>query len=268
MIYTEYRPPRDLIPWVACLWRISGCASEATPVQHRVLPDGCTDLLFNLSAGVAIKLVGPMSTAQVVELSGSVDVLGVRLRPGAVTTFCNVHAGELLDAVVPFSLSVSAERVAGAGLASKGRRKEDRFHVQLRLVIDALRAHVGTLDEPDPVIRHALGRWVRAESPDFPSVSILTRDVGLSERAFERRFIANVGLRPVSYRRLARLRTVFRLHAAGARGWAAMAASTGFSDQAHLVRDCRAFTGLTPTEWAATQAAGAGFLQDGAVTTV
>jgi AraC-like DNA-binding protein len=267
MIYAEYRPPRDLAPWVACFWRITGCATEAIPFQHRVLPDGCADLLFDLSAGGAIELVGPMSTAQVVDLSGSVDMLGVRLRPGAVTTFGGVHAGELLDVVVPFSLHVSAAQVMEAGLPSGGRCSEDPFQAQLRLVVDALRAHVGALDEPDRVIRHALGRWIRAEAPDFPSVSILTRDVGLSERAFERRFIANVGLTPVSYRRLARLRTVFRLHAAGARGWAAISATTGFSDQAHLVRDCRAFTGLTPTEWAATQAARAGFLQDGAVTT-
>jgi len=56
-------------------------------------------------------------------------------------------------------------------------------------------------------------------------VSVLTRDVGLSERAFERRFVANVGLTPVSYRRLARLRTVLRLHSQGARGWAAIAAT-------------------------------------------
>jgi len=233
-----------------------------------VLPDGCADLLFNLSAGGAIELVGPMSTAQVFALSRSVDMLGVRLRPGAVTAFSGVRADELLDVVVPFSLSVSAEHVAEAGLPSERRRDAGCFQVQLRLVFDALRAHVAALDEPDPVISHALRRWVRAESHDFPSVSILTRDVGSSERAFERRFLANVGLRPVSYRRLARLRTVFRLHAAGARGWAPIAATAGFSDQAHLVRDCRAFTGLTPTEWAATQAARAGFVQDGAVTTV
>jgi AraC-like DNA-binding protein len=138
-------------------------------------------------------------------------VLGVRLRPGAVTAFGGVQAGELLDAVLPFSLGMSAEQLVAARLASGSRCEQDSFQVQLRLVLEALRAHVDALDEPDPVVRHALGRWVRAELPDFPSVSILTRDVGLSERAFERRFIANVGLTPVSYRRLARLRTVFRL---------------------------------------------------------
>ena len=50
------------------------------------------------------------------------------------------------------------------------------------------------------------------------------------------------------------------------RDWSELAATAGFSDQAHLVRDCRAFAGLTPTAWAAAQAARAGFLQDGTIT--
>jgi len=258
MVYVEYRAPEDLSPWVACFWRIRGSATQGAPFQHRVLPDGCADLIFDLASGTSIELVGPMSTARVVELSGVVDVLGVRLKPGAIAAFAKVRADELLDVAVPISLGVSPEQLLETA----------DFSAQLRQVIDGLRARIATLKEPDPLVRQALARWVRAESPDFPSVCILSRDLGLSERAFERRFVANVGPTPVSYRRLARLRTVLRLHAQGARGWASIAADTGFSDQAHLVRECRAFTGLTPTDWAATQVARAGFLQDGAVTTV
>jgi len=197
-----------------------------------------------------------MSTAHVVELSGAVDLLGVRLRPGAIAAFGGVRADELLDAVVPASLSISAAQLADSGDRSPG------------LLINALRRKAALLNPPDRLVGHALARWVRAEMQDFPSISMLTRDLGLSERAFERRFVAKVGLTPVAYRRLARLRSVLRLYAQGSRGWASIAATTGFSDQAHLVRDCRAFTGLTPAEWATSQMPGAGFLQDGAVTTV
>ena len=91
------------------------------------------------------------------------------------------------------------------------------------------------------------------------------RDLGLSERAFERRFLANVGLTPVCFRRLARLRSVLRLFSEGGRDWAAMAAAT-VSDQSHLVRDFQSFIGLSPTRWAATQTANAGFVQDGRIT--
>lgn len=258
LTYVEHLPPRDLAPWVACFWRIAG---RAVDVPHRVLPDGCTDFLFDLEGargrgGASTDLIGPMSTAQVVELRGAVDLLGVRLRPGAIVAFGGIRADELLDAVVPVSLGVTAAQLAESGDGAHG------------LLIDALRRKADSREQPDSLVRHALSRWARAEAPGFPSISILTRDLGLSERAFERRFVANVGLTPVGYRRLARLRTVLRLYEQGSRGWASIAATTGFSDQAHLVRDCRAFTGLTPTEWAATQRPGAGFLQDGTLTTL
>lgn len=283
MIYTEYPPPADLAPWVACFWRIAGRASDDAPVRHRVLPDGCADVLFDLSGGGSPELIGPMTAAHVVELCGSVDVLGVRLRPGAMAAFAGARADELLDAAVPMSVGVSVEQLAEVAAVSTlpavsasprvyavapSRVSARDVAAQLSLLVGTLRAHVADLERPDAVVGHALKRWVRAELPDFPSVSVLTRDLGLSERAFERRFVANVGLTPVGYRRLARLRTVLRLHAQGARGWASIAAATGFSDQAHLVRDCRAFTGLTPTEWAASQVASVGFFQDGAVTTI
>jgi AraC-like DNA-binding protein len=233
-----------------------------------VLPDGCADLLFDLEAargsgGGPADLVGPMSVAQVFELRGSIDLLGVRLRPGAIAAFGGIPADQLLDTAVPLSdLPVSL----GINIAQLAHIADSS--AQVRLVINACRKRIAALNEPDSAIGHALARWAGAERPDFPVISVLTRDLGLSERAFERRFLTSVGLTPIRYRRLARLRTVLRLHADGVRGWAAIAATTGFSDQAHLVRDCRAFTGLTPTEWAASQVDRAGFLQDGHVTTL
>jgi AraC-like DNA-binding protein len=41
---------------------------------------------------------------------------------------------------------------------------------------------------------------------------------------------------------------------------AGLAASTGFADQAHLTREWRALSGLSPTRWLAAEV---GFVQDG-----
>jgi len=138
---------------------------------------------------------------------------------------------------------------------------------RFELLSDTCRKRLASLNNPDPIILYALSKWSRAEPSSFPTVSVLTRDIGLSERAFERRFVAHVGLTPVHYRRLSRFRGVLRLHSEGVRNWAALAAATGFSDQSHLVREFGTFAGLTPTAWAATQVGPAGFLQDGEITT-
>jgi AraC-like DNA-binding protein len=260
--YSEHRPPPDLAPWVACFWQIRGAHADRAPHFHRVLPDGCADLLFDLerarrSGGSPAELVGPMSEASLFEMRGDVDLLGVRLRPGVVNVFTGIPADRVLNGGAPLTELPVALRPSVAALSEA---KSAVTHL-----IGVCRKRAADLHSPDRVIRHAVGQWSRAEQ-GMPAVSVLARDIGLSERGFERRFLAQVGLTPVRFRRLARLRAVLRLHAGGLRDWAELAAATGYSDQSHLVRDCRAFTGLTPTEWAATQDGPVGFFQDGHLT--
>jgi AraC-like DNA-binding protein len=264
--YTELRPSSDLAPWIACFWQITG-AGTGESVVHRVLPDGCTDLLLDLegcrAGGASTEVVGPMSTAQLFRLQAPIDIIGVRLRPGAIGTFGGISAKGLLDTIVPASELPMAPQINIAQIAELGS-----LPARARLLAEACRARLAGLTGPDPFVCHALAAWVTPERTPFPRVSVLMRDLGLSERAFERRFLAQVGMTPVGYRRLARFRAALRLHAAGMRDWALLAASTGFSDQPHLVRDFRELAGLSPTEWAASQAGPAGFLQDGQVTTL
>jgi AraC-like DNA-binding protein len=263
LAYSEHRPPPDLTSWIACFWRIRGTVREGTAHPHRVLPDGCADLLFDLESarhagGSPAELVGPMSQASVYDMRGAIDLLGVRLRPGVVNAFMGIPADRLLDSTAPLAEVPASLRLSVPALSEVPEAAIARL-------ITACRKRVADLRSPDLLIKHALAQWSRAEH-GMPAVSVLARDIGLSERAFERRFAVHVGLTPVRYRRLARLRAVLRLHANGMHDWAALAAATGFSDQPHLVRDCRAFTGLTPSEWATSQEAGAGFLQDGTLT--
>jgi AraC-like DNA-binding protein len=267
MVYKEHRVPPDLAPWVACFWQITGAGTDHS-VSHRVLPDGCADLLFDISSirrlgGTTADLIGPMSSAQVVTLQGAVDLLGIRFRPGVVGAFTGIPADRLRDTTAAMSELPPPLRINAAELAD-----QEKFSDQIKLLIDACRARLAGLTRPDPVVWRAVTRWANAEVTKLPTITVLTRDFGISERAFERRFLAQVGLTPVHYRRLARFRSVLRLYAKGVRDWSVLAATTGFSDQSHLVRDCRAFSGLTPTEWADTQGASAGFLQDGEVTTL
>jgi methylphosphotriester-DNA--protein-cysteine methyltransferase len=66
--------------------------------------------------------------------------------------------------------------------------------------------------------------------------------------ALERQFRAVVGASPKSLARLARLQHVCRLWDAG-RSLTEIAFEAGFSDQPHLVRDFRLFTGTAPEQF-------------------
>lgn len=60
-----------------------------------------------------------------------------------------------------------------------------------------------------------------------------------------RRFVQAIGYGPTTYLRVSRFQRAVSL-AMRAPGLAALAAAAGYADQAHLSRDVRALTGLTP----------------------
>jgi AraC-like DNA-binding protein len=72
--------------------------------------------------------------------------------------------------------------------------------------------------------------------------------VYLSERQLQRRFVERVGYGPKVFQRVARFqRAARRLRSDGA-GLAGAAAWAGYADQAHLTRESRRLSGLTPRE--------------------
>ncbi|HET6710106.1 helix-turn-helix domain-containing protein [Amycolatopsis sp.] len=77
----------------------------------------------------------------------------------------------------------------------------------------------------------------RVEDPALPAA--------VSERRLRRRFVQAVGYGPATYLRVSRFQRAVAL-APRAPNLAALAAAAGYADQAHLSRDCRALTGLTP----------------------
>ena len=80
------------------------------------------------------------------------------------------------------------------------------------------------------------------------SIRALARHAAMSLSALERQFRAAVGATPKKLSRLARLQHVCRLWDAG-KSLTEIAFAAGYSDQPHMVRDFRLFTGASPEEF-------------------
>jgi AraC-like DNA-binding protein len=80
-------------------------------------------------------------------------------------------------------------------------------------------------------------------------VSHLAEMTGLSLRQFERRFVAEVGMSPKLYARVARFEAALELktRTPGLR-WTHIAHDLGYHDQMHMVRDFRQLSGSTPSD--------------------
>jgi AraC-like DNA-binding protein len=236
--YRERLPPAALAGHVLCVWsQLIGVGQQVH--RHRVLPDGCADLVW---IGAAPPVVaGPARGPVVVRLAPRTIVVGVRLRPGAVPGVLGVPASELLDRDTPLT------EVWDRGAAELAARVGEQASVaeRQRAAEATLIGRLRTAGSPDRMILAAT-HWL-ARHP-AGRVATLATVLEVGERRLHRRFTAAVGYGPKTFQRVLRLQRVLALARrqprSGASG-AMLAAAAGYADQAHLARELRALTGQT-----------------------
>ena len=258
--YAELAPGPELAPWVACYWSIR--ADSADAVAHRVLPDGCADLIVGVPDHPQPVVVGTMLRALLVPLRGRIDMFGVRFRPGAALRFVGTRLDELTDR------RVALDDVWGAGADAAGECMEPatleaRAAKAERLLSERL--HSGSRTHADEAIAaRAVALFRRARGG--VGVREVSRALGVGERRLERLFDRHVGVGPKALGRVMRFRRAVR-EVERARGnptrlsWPAIAFAAGYADQPHLIREFKALAGVSPARYAAEQGV-VGFVQD------
>jgi AraC-like DNA-binding protein len=109
--------------------------------------------------------------------------------------------------------------------------------------------------EPDPIVRAAA---LGAARPGA-RVERLAAALGIGDRHLRRRFAAAVGYGPKTLHRILRFQRFLQLMGRGpATDLAWLALEAGYADQAHLTRECRRLSGLTPAQLLASGAGPAG----------
>lgn len=227
--YREFAPDVAFRAEIHCLWVSVAAPGETEPVP--VLPDGCTDLIWQ--SGIGAFVAGPdTGPAPAARPPGTVFV-GARFRPGAGGAALGVPLSELLDQRVDAAdlPAVPAGRLPGSLAPAEALRRVAGIASQLvaerppdRLVLEAARL---------------LGRpGAQAE--------LVAAQLGISERQLRRRCQAAVGYGPLMLARILRFRRFLSRIDAGAADLARLAAEAGYADQAHLTRESARLAGLTP----------------------
>jgi AraC-like DNA-binding protein len=143
-------------------------------------------------------------------------------------------------------------RRAGLGRLHEQLAEAVSHAERIRLVEDLLLAQAGGA-RPDPLVDAAIAMIERTQA--MMRIEELTRRIGLSQSALERRFRRIVGASPRRFSSLVRLQNVVRLREAGA-DLTTIAHAAGYSDQPHFIKDFKRFTGLAPGSFFARAAGG------------
>ena len=237
LTYRECRPPVALGGVVECFWRRERWRAPDNDLG--VLPDGRVDVIWAADGEVVV--AGPQTRPLGRPLPPELIVVGVRFPLGIGPPLLGVPAHELAD------MHVSLEAIDARPAALLLRdlvRIEDPAEAPARIA-RAVARRVDSFRFSDPVVRRAAALL---EDPRA-RVERVADELALSERQLQRRFREFVGYGPKTLQRVLRLQRLLgalELARDQAGGLARIAATIGYSDQAHLTRETRELSGHTP----------------------
>ncbi|MCY1744229.1 helix-turn-helix domain-containing protein [Ensifer sp. SL37] len=240
-IYREYAAPGALVGHVECLWRHQLPEGTAAPIA--VVPDGCVDILWSRH-GLAV--AGPDRVAAFPVFAPGTDIIGLRFRPGIAASFLHTSLSQIIGEVVPL------DAFWGPAARKLETRIEDAPDSVRRaeMLTEAVLERLPAVSPPSGDIAATLAHLRQSHgSSDNNPIRALAAVTGTSERTLRRRCHEHFGYGAKTLDRILRLQ---RFLGACQRDPSAtlglLALDAGYADQAHLSREARQLTSLSPAE--------------------
>jgi AraC-like DNA-binding protein len=242
-MYTEQAPPSALSRWVECSWSIE----STRPLRgYAVMPDGCLDLIYSPESG--LRAIGAMTVTRHHNLCAGVPSAGVRFQPGMARRFFRIAPSELTD-----------QAIALDDLPGRSARELERRLGEAKSSSEIVKLLVGQVFGVDAAV-DPVQKAIEAITAAHGDIDLnyVSSKANLSPRQFRRRCLEESGLSPRRLCRILRFRYASQLASRAPRDWAGIAQAAGYYDQAHLIRDFREFSGVTPmsvfsnTAWSLT----------------
>jgi AraC-like DNA-binding protein len=228
--------------------------AAAATRKLRLFSDGSTGIVLNTQGNLfwdSLPLPAAFFYGQITEYKelfcqGPAQLIIIVFHPHGFNRMLNVPASELNDKVIPL-----ADVFGGAALALLNAvAAAGTLPVKLAHIEEFFREGANSRRSTgDPLVMAAL-ELIRLHKGGI-SIQQLTGLIGCQSRQLERKFNAVVGLSPKHFCTVVRTvhfikslqSTTSRPHLTGS------AYESGYYDQAHLIREFRKMTGLTPTQY-------------------
>jgi len=244
-----FAPSKLLAPYVTAIWDYEDLTGSDN-LMLSILPDTATYLCFLYAdllqtthkGGVYTTrsgLAGFQSFRSDLGGLGKVSGVSARLTPWGLNVFrsgivkdCAEKRVDCRDIFPRYSIEKIEDKLSNMRTAKE----------RVQCVEDFLLAILNR-DNEDLLIQKAC-RDLSASNGNYP-IRMLARNLGLTERTFERRFLNHVGATPKKYARVVRLRhAIFQRKTLST--WADVACAVGYYDQSHMIHDFQELYGISP----------------------
>lgn len=262
MLYQEIPPPPPLACFVRHFWYIEyqPGSCHITNIPFRLMADGFPSLIFQYknrfkaSGGLeaafpASLLFGHTSSFRDLVIDGEFGVFGVALFPTVPSLLFQIPGREYANRIIDGDDLWQAQDDFLAEKINLAATHQERIDYLTAWLVARLHGHATS----DTQVENALQLMVRTggSGPIGPMAYAL----GLSGRQLERRFGQGVGMSPKTFSRVIRFQTCLQSFAVHRpKNLTELAFIRGYADQAHFIREFRAFSGLNPRHYFRQQA--------------
>jgi AraC-like DNA-binding protein len=244
-------PRGRLAPYVGSFYAYE---EHGTAFRRRELPDGSAVLIFNLGKPLRVEnpggakdvfgegqgfFSGASATYAITETDGAQTGAQIKLTLFGARLFLGRPLGEFGDALIAPREAIGR---AGAELGDRiadARSQEERVRLLAEAVVQRLHS--------DKAIAPELAFAFQRLNLSDIRIADLAREIGTSRERFSKAFRREFGLSPKTFARVRRFaRTLRTREREPSLDGAALAAQSGYVDQAHMIREFQDFAGSAP----------------------
>jgi AraC-like DNA-binding protein len=250
-MYIEYSPDKRLQGLIECYWLSNDMLPDLSP--QRIRPDGCVDIIFSFRGDNSADLiqqglpflVGTMTyTFETAHSYGIVEMIGIRFKPAGITAFTKIPVTEFTNQHIDLNLLKTIFDSGFYQLLPEIKSTEERIaHIQNYML-----AFLPKLYTADKQIQYISDKIIKSNG-QLP-VKDIVASACLSERQFERRFKAAIGITPKTFSKITRFNhTHHYIKNHPDESLFHIAISCGYYDHSHLIHDFKSLGDELPKEY-------------------
>lgn len=247
LFYREESPSADVSHFVLSFWEFKVDDNLSAPIMHEIFPDGCISIFFSFNKSLSTHnlLIAETNPKSVyIPVNAGDTVWGMRILPEAGFAFFGENPANLKNQL--FNKKTPGNRFSHE---LENQLKDCESFTEAIEVFENYAKNYGIkADEIDKRLAKATRIFI--ESEGLAKIAETAREIGLSERQFERNYQKASGMSPKQFARICRFRaTAVDMVKNSEQNWAHRAAEKGFADQSHLNREFSNLTGNSPSDF-------------------
>jgi AraC-like DNA-binding protein len=251
MFFKRFTPDDELQWFIECYWIVED--DDTISRQQKIVPDGFNEIIFHLGDPYRIRmydqwqlqssnlLAGQIRKHFFLENTGISRIVGIKLKPTALTHLFGLHMHQFTDKVVDLSSLLSTHFPDTWNQLRAINDHSEMIHLlnnNFKKLIRGMAFRETAADRAVDIIF--------AQHGMIP-VSAIARVAGVGERQLENLFKKYIGLSPKFFTRIIRFNYIFSLIQENNQSWSGIAYEASFFDQSHFIRNFRDFTGENPS---------------------